>query len=281
MVFKNLINQFLLRSLLRICIVVLVLLVLITIGLYFFQEKMIFYPQPITASNAAEIKRAYPGIEEITIKAEDNIELKGWFVKPAGTDKTPLIIYFGGNAEEASNLIHKSQEFTGCSLAIMNYRGYGLSEGTPSEKNLFKDAIIIYDYFSKREGIDSDNIILMGRSLGTGVAIYLATQRQAKKIILVSPYDSIVNIGQRRFPYLPVRLILKHRFDSISRAPEIKVPMLAFIASNDVTVPPSHSLKLVQAWGGKYTVKRIPGASHNSIDSNELYWQSIKEFITK
>jgi pimeloyl-ACP methyl ester carboxylesterase len=278
MILKNIIKP-LLRSLARTGIVVFALLVIITLGFYFFQEKLIFYPQIITEANARNIKKAYPNIEEITITTADNINLKGWFIKHPGAEKTPLIIYFGGNAEETSNLIHKSHEITGYSLALMNYRGYGLSEGTPSEKNLFKDAINIYDYFSKRGELDPGNIILMGRSLGTGVAIYLATQRPIRKIILVSPYDSVVSLARRSFPYLPVSLILKHRFDSISRAPEITIPMLALIASDDVTVPPAYSLRLTEKWGGEYRLKRIAGANHNSIDSNKLYWKSIQEFL--
>lgn len=268
------------RSFLRITVGVLIVLILIYAALYIFQEKLIFYLQPITEQVLNDIRKEYKNAEEINIKTSDNVNLHGWLVRNSASKKCPLIIYFGGNAEEVSHLVSDARNIENWSLAAINYRGYGLSQGKPGEKELFEDALNIYDYFSKREDVDNTRMVIMGRSLGTGVAIYLAQQRPAKGIILVSPYDSIVSIAQEQFPFAPVSLILRHRFDSLSRVPSIKIPMLAFIGTADKTVLPWHSKRLIEKWSGHYTVKILDKESHNTIINCVEYWKSINEFLS-
>jgi pimeloyl-ACP methyl ester carboxylesterase len=265
---------------LRIIAGVLIALILIYAALYIFQGNLIFYPRPITEEILNNIRKEYKNAEEINIKTSDNINLHGWLVKNSSSGKCPLIIYFGGNAEEVSHLVSDARNIKNWSLAAMNYRGYGLSQGKPGEKELFEDALNIYDYFSKRQDVDNTRMVVMGRSLGSGVAIYLAQQRSAKGIILVSPYDSIVSVAQEQFPFAPVSLILRHRFDSLSRAPLIKIPLLAFIGTADKTVLPWHSKRLIEKWGGHYTVKIIDKESHNTIINCEEYWKGINEFLS-
>lgn len=240
---------------------------------------MIFFPRSLSQEVFNQFEDR--DVENIDINTKDGIKIKGWFVKNSKAEKSPLIIYFGGNAEEVSNLIGKADQFNEWSLTLINYRGYGQSEGKPNEKCLFDDAISIYDYFSKRDDIDANRIILMGRSLGSGVAIYLAKNRPVKALILVTPYDSMTSIAKEKVPVLPISLILKNRFDSISRASSIKIPMLALVAEKDSTIPPNHAKRLVEKWGGKYILKIIEGKDHNSISSNEEYWKSIKEFLSE
>jgi len=240
---------------------------------------MIFFPRPLLQEVFNQLEDRT--IENIDIKTKDSIKIKGWFVKNSKAQKSPLIIYFGGNAEEVSNLIEKADKFNEWSLSLINYRGYGQSEGKPNEKSLFEDAISIYDYFSKRNDIDTNRIILMGRSLGSGVAVYLAQNRPVNALILVTPYDSMTSVAQEKVPILPVPLILKNRFDSLSRVTSIKIPMLALVAEKDSTIPPNHAKRLVEKWGGKYILKIIEGEDHNSISSNDEYWKNIKEFLSQ
>jgi alpha-beta hydrolase superfamily lysophospholipase len=249
--------------------------------LYMFQEKLIFFPQKISEEEAEKIVKRFPNVESISIRTTDNITLRGWLVKTSNLQKSPLIIYFGGNAEEVSYLIHEAEKFDGWSLALINYRGYGLSEGKPGEKILYSDAISLYDCFVTREDIDSKRIIVMGRSLGTGVAVYLAQMRQVAAVILVSPYDSLVSLAKGIFPFLPVRLILNHRFDSLSRAPSIRVPLLAIVAEGDTIIPALHSEKLVEKWGGEHSLKVIKGEDHNTIHEDAIYWKTIQEFLSR
>jgi hypothetical protein len=250
----------------------------LTIISYLLQDSLIFFPIKITQETLQSIRKAFPHAEEINITAADNKILHGWLVKGMAPGKNPLVIYCGGNAEELSYLIADAAKFNGWSLALINYRGYGLSEGKPGEKELFSDALAVYDYFSKRSDIDNNRILVIGRSIGSGVATYLAQKRPVNAVILVCPFDSLVRIGRKYYPFLPVKLLLKHRFDSISRAPAIKVPMLALVAAEDSIIPRDSSMRLIEQWGGQHTVKIIEG-DHNTLQEYPGYWESIEAFL--
>lgn len=279
-------NRFkaLLFSLVRIMVGFLLGIFVILALLYIFQDKLIFFPQTLTADKADRIAKRYSHnsrIEDISLKTEKGISIRGWFVKNSTLSESPLIIYFGGNAEEVSYLIYYTDKIKGWSLVLMNYRGYGLSEGKPTEKNLYADAISIYDYFTKRDDIDKKRIVVMGRSLGTGVATYLAKMRPVKALILVSPYDSLLSVAKEHFPFLPVKLLLRHRFDSLSRTPFITAPSLVLAASEDTIIPIRHSEKLAEKCGGPNSLKIIEGEDHNTIHENEMYWKTINDFLAK
>jgi len=268
---------FLLRMITVLLIVIVALFVLFSI----LQERLIFYPQRISDKEAEILIKRYSRVEPISLKTHDNLTIRGWFLKNSSSSKSPLILYFGGNAEEVSYLLDYAEKIKGWSWVLMNYRGYGLSEGKPSEKNLYRDAISLYDYFVKRDDIDKECIVVMGRSLGTGVATYLAQMRKTSAVILVSPYDSLVSVGKSIFPFLPVNLILRHRFDSLSRAPFITVPLLVLVASNDNIIPVRYSQKLAEKWGAAYSLIIIEGEDHNTIHDNANYWEAIDEFLKK
>ncbi len=264
----------------KVIFIALIVYVFLLVFFYFFQEWVLFHPQPLAEDIPANGAHLYgQQIEEISIEAEEDVVLKGWLVKAVGEGEHPLVIYFGGNAEEVSHMIEKADRFGDYALALMNYRGYGLSEGEPSQKNLQQDALLIYDSLTQREDIDSERIVLMGRSLGTGVAAYLASQRDTSGVILVTPFDSIEKVGRQMFPFIPVSLILRHNFDAVGRAPDIDAPMLAFGASEDQVVPPEHAENLVEQWGGEKEYVLIEGENHNSIIESRKLWQKLEEFL--
>lgn len=240
---------------------------------WLFQEHLIFFPRPLDSRPAPR-----QGLEEIAIAVGDGVELRGWLVKGRRAPG-PLVIYFGGNAEEVSWLAEVAEKFAGWSLLLMNYRGYGESEGRPGEKALLADALAIYDYAKRRADVNPERIVAMGRSLGSGVAVYLASERPLHAVILVSPYDSLVEVGRRHYPYLPVSLILRHRFDSISHAPRMATPLLCVVATGDRVVPMSHSRALFEAWGGVKTWREIPRADHDSVAGEPEYWSAISDFL--
>ena len=246
--------------------------------IYFLQERLIFMPQPL----AQDPLRAYPGaaIEEVNLHTSDGVRLHGWLVKAAKTQQpAPILIYFGGNAEEVSWLVSTVDHYAGWSLLLVNYRGYGRSEGKPGEAELFADALQIYDYAARR-ALDG-RVALMGRSLGSGVAVHLAAKRRVAGVILVSPYDSVESVAKGIYPYLPIGLMLKHRFDSISLAPAIKTPLLCLVAGEDRVIPRPHSERLYAAWGGRKSWRDFPGAGHDSIAGEPAYWDAIAAFLTQ
>ena len=241
--------------------------------MWLFQERMMFFPRPLESRPAPR-----PNVEDVAIVAADGVKLRGWLVKGARTP-APLVVYFGGNAEEVSWLTGVADQFAGWSLLLVNFRGYGESEGKPGEQELLEDGLVIYDYAKRRSDLNSERIVAMGRSLGSGVAVHLAAHRPLQGVILVSPYDSIVEVAKRHYPFVPVSLMLRHRFDSLARAPQVKAPLLCLVAAEDRVIPAPHSRALFEAWSGVKTWREVPHADHDSISGEPEYWRSIADFL--
>jgi len=246
--------------------------------IYFLQERLIFFPQPLGQD---PLKTKYgAAIEEVNLLTADRVRLHGWLLHAkAAPTPAPLIVYFGGNAEEVSWLASTADQYAGWSLLMLNYRGYGRSEGRPGEAALFSDALQIYDYAASRAA--AGQVVVMGRSLGSGVAVYVAAQRPVAGVVLVSPYDSIESVARGVYPFLPIGLMLKHRFDSLARAPQIKAPLLCLVASDDRVIPRPHSERLYAAWGGNKQWREIAHTAHDDIAGAAAYWDAIADFLNE
>jgi len=250
--------------------------------LYIFQEKFLFLPPATDEAMIRRVSNKFPGCE-ITLTTPDHVKLHGWYIPGNTAPKSPLFIYFGGNSEDMTGVLDDPffdlTRLRPCALLLVNYRGYGRSQGLPGEKQFFQDAVFLYDHFANQDEIDKAGVIAMGRSLGTGVAVYLASQRTLKGIILVSPYDSITNVAQEIYPYVPVSVFIRHPFDSASLASSIKTPLLALTAASDSTISSERSLALLAKWGGPRNHVSIPQADHNDMNFSKLYWESISNFL--
>jgi len=273
----------LLFSLAKIAVAVAVGLPLVV---YFTQESLIFYRQPLSDARRAEVVRRFPAASEITISSADGAKLHGWLVRPHGAERVPLVLYYGGNAEEVSHMLEAigdpvRGDTPGVAWLLLNYRGYGASEGSPSERSLVADALAQYDHASVLPGIDPARVFAFGRSLGSGVAVQLAAHRPVRAVILVSPYDSIAAVAKRYYWYLPVDWLLKHRFDSIGLAPHMKQPLLCFIAERDDVIPPDHAEKLFAAWAGPKRRVLLGGAGHNTTDGTAGFWPAVQAFLAE
>ncbi len=246
-------------------------------AMYLLQDSLLFLPQPgISAPPAAQAGRA---VEALTFEATDGVRLRGWLVQPsASAGPAPLVVYYGGNAEEVSWQATEPWP-AGWALGLVNYRGYGASEGKPSERDLCADALTVLDALARRPDVDAARIVLAGRSLGAGVASYVAAHRPIAGVVLISPYDSMVEVGRRHYPWLPVGLLLKHPFDAHSLAPTIRAPLLAIAGGRDSIIPPVHSRRLFDAWGGPKRWVELPGADHNDIGTWPAFWPSIDAFL--
>ena len=247
--------------------------------LYLLQERLIFLRQPL-AEGVRQAIRDLPRTAEIELTAEDGTRLHGWLRHTAGeTASRGLVIYFGGNAEEVSGQVYDAAPLAPWSLAAFNYRGYGLSEGRPSESALTADALAIYDRLAAREDVDPNRIVVFGRSLGGGVAVQLAANRPVRAVVLVSPFDSLRSIAKKQYPFIPISLLLKHPFDSLARAPEIEAPLLVLAGDRDRIIPPALSRRLHDAWSGPKRWTLLPGADHNDIHAQPPYWPAIRGFL--
>ncbi len=248
---------------------------------YLAQDALIFYRQPLPEARRAEIAKRHPAVREILLQAKDGTRLQAWHAGAASALPRPLVIYFGGNAEETSWMLEETGNAPGTSWLIVNYRGYGLSGGSRGEAALVSDALQWFDHVATLPGTDPARIYVFGRSLGSGVAVALAAQRPVARVILATPYDSLAAVAKRYYWYLPVDLLLKHRFDSIALAPSLKQPLLCLIAERDEVIPPVHGERLYDAWGGTKKKVVLQAAGHNSTDAHPLFWTSIREFLAQ
>jgi hypothetical protein len=242
---------------------------------WFAQESLLFFPQPVT-STAHLPARASP----LEIVGADGTYLRGWIVKGAAAP-APTVIYFGGNAEEVSWTISDARWPREWSIVGVNYRGYGTSEGKPGEPALTADSLAIYDAITKCDDVDPHHIVVFGRSLGTAIAAHLAARRPVVGAILVSPYDSMTAIGKLHYPWLPVSLLLRHRFDAIPDAKQNMMPMLAIVGESDSIIPPERSRALFDAWEGPKAWLVVPRADHNDLGSDPTFWSSVNEFLAQ
>lgn len=251
--------------------------VALPLALWFLQERLIFFPQPIPEARRAEIVQSFLGVESVFLEAADGTRLHAWHVKAQAPD-APLVLYFGGNAEEVSWMIPRvRREAPQAGWLLVDYRGYGSSGGSPSQKALVSDALLWHDYATKR----STRLFVLGRSLGSGTAVPLAAERPVQGVILIAPFDSLVALGRRHYPFLPVRWMLKHPFDSVALAPSIAAPLLCVVAERDEIIPVVHSQRLYEAWGGAKRWVMLPGAGHNNTDDAPELWSAIRGFLEK
>lgn len=252
--------------------------------LLFFQDTVanhtstFFQPQSITDAEAKSVVE--PGVEPLEVTTSDGLELQGWLVKNSNEEKSPLVIYFGGSGSEASQMIPYAQKLTGWSVALVNYRGFGLNAGTPGQADVLADASRIYDSLSARVDIDASRVVSMGYSLGTGVAVHLAAQRPVAGVVLAAPYDSLAIIGVKQTPlYKPLSGIMKRYFDSASIASQITAPLFCLVGEKDQAIPPELSMKLVDLWGGETRVQVYKGENHDLLIHENSSWNDILTFL--
>jgi uncharacterized protein len=249
--------------------------------LFFLQDRIIFLGPGITEERLLKIRENYPDVEEVYSETHDNYLLHGWLVHNDrhSENPSPLLIYFGGNTEEVSYLLEMIHNFPNWKILLVNYRGFGISEGSAGEEELLADALLLYDEFSKRSDIDPGAISVMGRSLGSAAAIYLSANRELAASVLVSPFVSIKEVARNVFPFIPVRLLLKYSFDMLPHAGNAENPMLTVVGSNDNLIPMRHSIELFGAWVGKKELMVIEKAGHNDLGVFSSYWSGIRRFL--
>jgi uncharacterized protein len=242
---------------------------------YLLQDRLLFQPYPLHESQRAEIRKRYPAVEEVFIEA-DGVKLHAWHVK--AQPGAPLILYFGGNAEDVSWMIDDARsQAPGVGWLLVSYRGYGASEGAPTAAAIGADALQWHDYAAKE--LKPAKIFAFGRSLGSGAAVRLAAERPLSGVVLVTPFDSLASVAKRYYWYLPVDLLLRHRFDSVDLAPKIRAPLLCLAAERDEVIPPDHARRLFDAWAGPKQWVLLAGAGHNSTDGVPEFWRAVTAFL--
>ena len=201
--------------------------------LFIFQRNLMYHPQENNYfGDKLEVK-----IEKVNITTIDNITLLGWFHKK-DLNKFKTIIYFHGNAGTLDNRIHKLNHFKDMDVnfLIIAWRGFSGNQGSPSEKGLYIDGQSAINWALK-QGVIEEDIILYGESLGTGIATELAQHKNFAGVILETPFTSMINAAKNFYPYIPVNLLLKDRFENFKKIKNINSPVLIMHGEQDTIVP--------------------------------------------
>jgi fermentation-respiration switch protein FrsA (DUF1100 family) len=236
-------------------------------GLLYASQDRLLYPGSVDSNPT--------GFNSFRVQSEGAV-LKVWALH-AGAG--PALLYFGGNGEDlGADLPDFDKAFPDRAIYLMNYRGYGGSTGAPSESGLIADAVATYDVIRKSH----TKIAVMGRSLGTGVAVALAAARDVEKVVLVTPYDSIANVAAGIYPWMPVRWLIKDPYDSIKRMAGVRVPVFAVIAEHDESIARARSDALVAAIPHPLRHSLvIPNGTHNDLGDYQLYLARVRDFLAE
>lgn len=237
---------------------------LICLGVFIFQGRLLYFPQP----------RQQTAPESTLRLSVDGAELVVTVRPHAGPR---AIIYFGGNAEDVSgNLRQFSRDFPDHALFLMHYRGYGGSTGRPSEAALLADAAALFDVVHAAH----PEVAVIGRSLGSGVAVGLASRKPVSRLVLITPFESIAGVAQSMFPWLPVRLLLRDRWDSGGRAAGIEVPTTIIAAERDEVIPAASTAALRDRFAaGVATMVVIEGAGHNDLEMSGDFRPALRNAV--
>ena len=207
-------------------------------------------------------------VELVTFEATDGLRLSGWFVAASGPSPRVTVLVFNGNAGNRAHRAPLAAAFHrhGLQVLLVDYRGYGGNAGTPTENGLAADSRGARAYLAGRPDIDASRIVYFGESLGTAVAIDLASEHPPAALVLRSPFTSMADVGQYHYPFLPVRLLLRDRFAAIDQIRRIRVPLLVIAGGHDRVVPIENSRRLYDAAVAPKTLLVLPGADHNDAE---------------
>ncbi len=256
------------------CIAILLIYLLVLLLVYVYQGKLIFHPSKLALDYKFELGELD---KEIFLKTDDGQTINA--IHFCSNNKR-VVLYFHGNAGVLNSWQNTSAHFDGMhtDLLVIDYRGYGKSTGTPTEQGLYLDAEAAYNYLISN-GYDKDSIIVYGRSLGSGVASYIAAKFGCRKLILETPYTSMVDISKSIHPYFFPQYTLKHRFSNMRYMPQINADMLILHGTHDALIPVSHCKEIYEATRSHSKLVVIKNGEHNNLPTFYEYTNALREFL--
>ena len=242
------------------------------------QRKLVFNPN--ARREVDKPRSSGHRTRAVVLRAADGTKLAGWLMTPQVVGPHPAVLYFGGRSEEVSWVVRDAGKlFPGMAVLAVNYRGYGASQGDPDEQHMVDDGRMLFDWLARHGQVDPDRVAVVGRSLGSGVAVQVALARPAHSLVLITPYDSILAIAKRRFRAVPVEYVLRHRFESIKYAPLLTTPTYVLRAASDDIVPHSHTDLLVAQLAHLHLDEIVPDSDHMTIPYLESTQHRIASFL--
>ena len=236
-------------------------LLLLSLFIVLFEDAFIYFPSKYPEGDW----ETGPSTEDVEITTSDGVRIHGWFVRGTGARWT--ILYFHGNAGNLSHrreLVHQLARLP-ADVLIIDYRGYGKSEGSPSEDGLYADARAGYDFLTKERGVSPERLVLFGHSLGAAIAIELASTAPCGRLIVQSSFTNIKEMSSRVIPLLPIQFMLRHRYDNLAKVPTLTVPKLHIHGQRDEVIPYDHGRRLFEAAAEPKEFFDVPEAGHNDV----------------
>ncbi len=247
--------------------------------LFIFQSHYVYYPERVLFANPGSIRLDF---ESVSFETTDKVKLSGWFIPSEST--RGVILFFHGNAGNISHRLESIQIFhrLGLDILIFDYRGYGQSEGTPTEHGTYRDAEAAWRYLIEERRVNPNEIIVFGRSLGGAVASWLAQSQTPGALILESTFTSFPDIAATLYPYLPVRLLLRFKYNTAEYLARINCPVLIVHSRGDEIMPFSHGWRLFEMAKEPKKFLEISG-THNEgfITSGRRYEEGLNTFISE
>jgi fermentation-respiration switch protein FrsA (DUF1100 family) len=240
------------------------------------ERHFLYFPTRVLASSPAEHGLS---AEDLDLRAEDGVRLRGWRLRGEGRR---ALLYFHGNAGNVADRLDRSRilvQRLGLDVFLVDYRGYGLSEGEPSEEGLYRDARTVYGAARER-GFEAARIVFFGESLGSAVAVDLATRVDAAAVVLETPFLSIAEMARVHYPFVPAFLI-RSRYDNGAKIGRVAAQKLFLVAERDEVAPPEQGRRLYELAQPPKTLYVIPRAAHNDtyVVGGEEYWRKWEALL--
>lgn len=241
------------------------------------QRALLYFPSREIEATPRNIGLDY---QELTLKTKDGVDISAWYI-PAGKPRG-FILFCHGNAGNISHRLDSIRIFHSLAFGVLifDYRGYGKSRGSPDEEGTYRDAEAAWDYLVDSLHADPEKIVLFGRSLGSAVAAEVALRKQAAALVMESGFASVPELGKKYFPYLPVGIISRYHYASISKVGKIRMPKLFIHSPEDEIVPYEQGVKLFEkASEPKEFLKIAGGHNEGFLLSGKIYVDGLQAFL--
>lgn len=250
-----------------------------------FENRFVYHPG---AGPAVGWEAARLGARECRFATEDGLELSAWWhpgARSARTDDGPVLLWCHGNA---GNLTHRAENLQllasrGIAALLFDYRGYGKSDGKPSEQGLYRDAAAAYRYLTEERGVEPWRVICFGRSLGAAVALRTALEKPTAGLVMESAFESVPAMAREMWVFAPIAPFARNRYDNLSRVKALDVPLLMVHGSRDSLVPIEQGRRVFEAAPEPKEFHVVPGAGHNDLYSvgGKDYFDTLEQFCRR
>lgn len=267
---------------------VLVAIVLLAVGtyvgfaahIYFTQDKLIYFPERRVQITPDQVSLPY---DPVTLASSDGVTLHGWYITAAARPRA-TVLYLHGNSGNIGNCLETARQLVllGLNVLVIDYRGYGESTGTPSEQGMYDDAEAAWRYLRDTRHVDAQEIVIYGHSLGGAVASWLAAKHTPGALIVEAAFTSMAESAADHYPWLPVRWMLRYRYDTLESLRKVHCPVLVIHSMDDEVIGYTHGLRLYEAVTGPKAMLDLHGGHNEAARNSPLeYTHGIDNFLTR